>query len=201
MKVIGLTGRSGSGKSDFCEILRKYGIDCLDTDKVAREVVEKGKPCLNELVSFFGNGILLPDGNLDRKKLGSIAFSDKNKLFSLNSITHKYITEKVTIWLDGQKKDGASAAVIDAPMLFESGEDKMCDMTVAIVCDDKLRIKRITARDGIDEEYAKKRLDSQKPDTFFIEKCSHIIYNNKTHEELEGATLTFLKDECLICEE
>lgn len=193
MKIIGLTGRSGSGKSAFCKILEKHGIPCLDTDAVARRVVEKGTPCLSELCSHFGKHILLSDGSLDRKKLGGIAFSDKDALSALNSITHRYITAEVKSWLSECGKSGAVAAVIDAPMLFESGENEICDTTVAIVCDEKSRLERIMARDGIPKEYAEKRMSAQKPDSFFIEACDHIIYNNGSEEEFEKNATAFLR--------
>lgn len=193
MKIIGLTGRSGSGKSAFCNILERHGIPCLDTDAVARRVVEKGMPCLDELCIHFGEHILLSNGSLDRKKLGSIAFSDKNALSALNSITHRHITAEVKKWLAECEKNGAVAAVIDAPMLFESRENEICDITVAVVCDEKSRLERIISRDGITREYAEKRMSAQKPDSFFIEKCDHIIYNNGSEKEFEKNAKAFLK--------
>lgn len=198
MKVIGLTGQTGAGKGAFCKILSEYGIPCLDTDKTARQVVEKGTPCLDELCGHFGCCILESDGTLNRKKLGEIAFSDKNELAALNSITHKYITEKVEMWLDKKRAEGCIAAVIDAPQLFESGENNICDITVALLAKEDIRLARILDRDGITEQYARKRMASQKDELFFISKCDHIIYNNSTKEELEKETISFLKKEKLI---
>ena len=125
------------------DIFRKYDVPCLDADLVARTVVEKGKPCLLELVDYFGKEILFCDGTLDRKKLGLIAFSDKEKLEALNKITHKYINEYVNAWISEKKFELKKAVVIDAPTLFESGEDKICDTTVAVISDDKERIRRV----------------------------------------------------------
>ena len=193
MKIIGLTGQSGAGKGLFSKALCENGIPCLDTDITARQVVEKGKPCLACLTDAFGSEILLDDGSLDRKKLGSIAFSDKQKLQTLNSITHKYITEQVNAWLCEQKENGCVAAVIDAPQLFESGIDKICDITVAVLADKDTRFSRILSRDGITEEYAKKRMDSQKEDEFFLNSCTHIIYNNGSEEQLYEKACDFLK--------
>ncbi|MBE6623847.1 MAG: dephospho-CoA kinase [Ruminococcaceae bacterium] len=197
MKVIGLTGQTGAGKGAFCKVLEKYGIPFLDTDKTAREVVGKGSPCLLELCRHFGNGILNDDGTLNRKALGNIAFSDKNELEVLNSITHKYITQRINLWLSVQKKLGFCAAVIDAPQLFESGAVNMCDVTVALIADEKTRLSRIIDRDGIDEEYAKKRMASQNDESFFIEKCDYVIYNNGSEKELEEETVAFLKKNIL----
>lgn len=198
MKVIGLTGQTGAGKGAFCKILEKYSIPFLDTDKTARDVVEKGSPCLSELCGHFGNNILNDDGTLNRAVLGNIVFSDKKELEVLNSITHKYITQKIYMWLSVQENLGFSAAVIDAPQLFESGANEMCDITVALIADEKTRLSRIMERDGIDEEYAKKRMASQKDEVFFITKCDYIIFNNGSEEALEKETIVFLKKEQLI---
>lgn len=201
MKIIGLTGKSGSGKSTVCDIFRKYDVPCLDTDLVARTVVEKGKPCLLELVDYFGKEILFCDGTLDRKKLGLIAFSDKEKLKALNKITHKYINEYVNAWISEKKSELKKAVVIDAPTLFESGEDRICDTTVAVISGDKERIERIISRDNITEEYAEKRISAQKDDKFFEERCEHIIYNNGSLSELENETIGFLKKISFFSEE
>ncbi len=198
MKTIGLTGQTGAGKGSFCKVLESYGIPCLDTDKTAREVVEKGTPCLKELCLHFGDGILDHDGTLDRKKLGSIAFSDKDELCALNCITHKYITEKVKNWLSEKQSEGCVAAVIDAPQLFESGVDKICDITVALLADYDIRFLRITRRDGISGDYARKRMASQMDEGFFAARCDYVIKNNGTEEELRDKAIDFLKKENLI---
>lgn len=182
MLIIGLTGPSGAGKGTFGKLL---GLPYLDTDRVARRVVEKGTDCLKELQEHFGDGILLPDGSLDRKKLGNIAFSNPEQLTSLNHITHKYISREVSAWLTDCKNRGEAAAVIDAPQLFESGEDALCDVTVAVLADPEIRLARIMQRDGISEEYAKKRMASQKSDDFFRTHCTFIIENNRSDSLLK----------------
>ena len=95
MIVLGVTGQSGAGKGALCDIMKKKGIACLDTDKTAREVVEPGTECLAKLCEHFGKGILLEDGSMDRKKVASIVFSDKDELEFLTKTTHKYIIEKM----------------------------------------------------------------------------------------------------------
>ena len=179
MLTIGLTGQSGAGKGEFSRIFKSFDdIYCLDTDVTAREVVEKGKPCLDELCSYFGAEILQSDGSLDRKKLASIAFSDEEKHSHLNRITHFYITQEVKQWLNDAEKSGAKVAIIDAPLLFESGIDSICDITVGIIAPYATRLKRIIKRDKIDKKSAKLRLDAQPGDEFFEEKCDYIIANN-----------------------
>ena len=91
MRVFGITGGSGSGKTTVSDIFRRLGAEIIDTDKIARSVTEKGSECLKELADAFGNGIILPDGSLDRRRLASIAFADKEKTALLSEITHKYI--------------------------------------------------------------------------------------------------------------
>ena len=179
MLTVGLTGQSGAGKGEFSRIFRSFpDVYCLDTDITAREIVEKGKPCLVELCDGFGNEILNQDGTLNRKRLAEIAFSDKEKHKSLNRITHFYVVEEVKKWLADVKKAGAKIAVIDAPLLFESGADALCDITVGVIAPYTTRMKRVIKRDGIDKKSAKLRLDSQPKDEFFTEKCTYIIANN-----------------------
>lgn len=179
MLTVGLTGQSGAGKGEFARIFRSFpGVYTLDTDITAREVVEKGSPCLTELCSYFGQEILNGDGTLDRKKLASLAFSDKEKHKKLNSITHFYIMEEIKKWLCEVEKAGAKVAVIDAPLLFESGADTLCDVTVGVTSPYATRLKRIMKRDGIDRKSASLRLDAQPSDEFFTEKCTYIIANN-----------------------
>lgn len=179
MLKIGLTGTSGCGKGEFSRIFETYE-NCfsLDTDKTARKVVEKGSECLEKLVEYFGKEILFDDGSLHRKKLASIAFSDKEKHDKLNQITHFYILKEIEKWISDMDKKGATAAVIDAPLLFESGADKMCDVTVGIIAPYEVRLERIINRDSLDEKNARTRLDSQPSDEFFKSRCSCILENN-----------------------
>ncbi len=186
MKIIGIVGGSGAGKSLFCSLLEKEGIPTVNTDITAREVVKKGSPCLKELCNFFGDGILLENGELNRKALANIAFSDEKKHEKLNSITHFYIIREVEKWLLDCEKDGAFAACIDAPLLFESGLDKICFETVAIISPKKDRIKRICVRDGIDEKDALVRINSQKSDDELKLLCTRVVENTGDLEEFSS---------------
>ena len=136
----------------------------------------------------------MPDGELDRKALGALAFSDKERLATLNRITHRYISEKVKQWLNERETEGESAVILDAPQLFESGEDALCDITVAVLSDSKTRLSRILSRDGVPEEYARARMASQKPDEFFREHCTYVIENNGTEKELQDRAESFAKN-------
>lgn len=186
MLTVGLTGKTGAGKGEFCSVARKFGeVSCLDTDVTSREVVQKGSDCLNELCEYFGKGILKPDGSLDRKCLAAIAFTDEQKHQKLNEITHKYIMAKIKEWLEGCEKGGKLVAVIDAPLLFESGADALCDRIVCVTADEKLRRERIMQRDNIDTSAADIRLHSQKDDEFYTQKSDFVLNNNSDREEFD----------------
>lgn len=187
MLTIGLTGQSGAGKGVFSEIfLKNEGTAVLDTDKVARAVTQKGQPCLDKLCRRFGNEILEEDGTLNRKKLAKIAFSDKEKHEALNKITHFHVMKRVRDWLSECEKNGVRYAVIDAPLLFESGADKLCDVTIGITAPYDVRLERVKARDGIDEENAVIRLNSQPNDEFFRENCDILLENNASEAAFES---------------
>ena len=184
MRVIGLTGGTGAGKGEVSLCFMTQGIKCLDTDKVSREVCKPGKPCLMELVEYFGQEILNPDGTLDRKGLAKIVFGEETaekreiKQAARNRITHRHIIDAMNAWLVEREREGATLAVVDAPQLFESGFDRHCDYTIGVIADEKVRIRRITARDNITVEAAEKRIRAQKSDQFFIDTCDFIVYNN-----------------------
>lgn len=199
MRVIGLTGGSGAGKGEVSLCFISQGIKCLDTDKVSREVCLPGKPCLCELVDYFGEEILLPDGKLDRKGLAAIVFGEEDpekrevKHAALNRITHRHIIDAMNEWLRDCERDGDSFAVVDAPQLFESGFDRHCDYTVGVIADEEVRIRRIISRDRITRETAEKRIRSQKSNQFFIDTCDFTVYNNQGLDVLEGQVNNILE--------
>lgn len=194
MLVLGLTGQSGAGKGEFSRVIGEYeGVCILDTDKVARQVVCKGQPCLKELADFFGCEILCSDGTLNRKRLAEIAFSDEKKHLELNRITHFHIVQKIKQWLEICVKDNVKCAVIDAPLLFESGVDSLCHITLGIIAPYEQRLERIVRRDGLDEKNARLRLDSQPTDRFFREKCMYTLENNCDLHEFKEKARTFIE--------
>jgi len=180
LTVIGLTGGSGAGKGYVSQSFETLGIHSLDTDKVSRAVCLPGMPCLREIADSFGGSVILPDGTLDRRGLGAIVFADEEKRLLLNSITHKHILAECRRWLGERAAAGDAAAIIDAPLLFESGFNVWCDWTVAVIADREVRIGRIMARDGISRESAANRIYCQPPEKFYIKRCDYIIYNNGT---------------------
>lgn len=185
--VIGLCGRSGSGKGYVCRSFAALGVPFIDTDAVYRSITETAdSACLNELRREFGDRVA-DDCGLNRKVLSAIVFSDKSKLEKLNSVTHKYILEKTLELISEFEKNGGFAVIIDAPVLFESGFDAVCDICVCVTCDDKTRIKRITERDGITVNAAKARLSSQLSDSELKERCDFEIVNDGVRSITEQA--------------
>ena len=181
-KVIGLTGQTGAGKSAVRKILEETRIACIDCDLVAREVTAVGSPALEALCDVFSTDILTPEKALDRKKLGSIVFSDKKKLELLNKTIFPFITADIK-----QKiSECEGLVVLDAPTLFESGCDKLCDLKIAVVADKKLRLERIVTRDGISKEDAENRINSQLSEEFFRQNCDVIIENNGDFDLLKN---------------
>ena len=185
MIVIGITGRSGSGKGYVCEIFSRKGIPSIDTDAVTRIVYEPGQACYQELVREFGGEILKSDGEIDRAALFKKAFSDKESYSALNSIAHRHVLDYCRKWLKEKSDAGFDAAIVDAPLLFESGFDRECDVTVAVVSDDKTRRKRLLKRDSVTESDIEKRLSKQRVDSFYLEKCTYIVYNMEGQNDLD----------------
>ena len=126
MLVIGLTGPTGAGKGAVASVFEKYKIPVINADRVYHELISPPSSCLQELVECFGKEILLPNGSLDRRALGSIVFNDPAALERLNSITHRYVMEEVEIRMERFRRDGLPVAVFDAPQLFEAGAHRAC---------------------------------------------------------------------------
>ena len=189
-KVIGLTGQTGAGKSAVRMFLEEMGIACIDCDRVAREVTAVGSPALKALCEVFSSDILTPDKALDRKKLGSIVFSNKQKLELLNKTIFPFIIADIK-----QKiSECEGLVVLDAPTLFESGCDKLCDIKIAVVADRNIRLERIIARDGISKEDAENRINSQLSEEFFRDNCEVVIENNSNIDALEKTVKNLLEE-------
>ncbi len=194
MKTIGLTGNSGAGKGEVARILLCYGIPTVDTDEVYHELLQNDADMARELVLAFGNEILT-DGKPDRKKMAKIVFGKPNSdaLHILNQITHKYIMAKTWEKVRAYERSGARAVAVDAPQLFEAGLEKSFDVLLAVLADEKTRIARVRARDGIDEVAARARFAAQKSDAFFKENCPYILQNDADLAALDAAVRSFLE--------
>ena len=198
MKIIGLTGPSGSGKGTIAKILKKYNIPTVDTDLVYRKLLIPPSECLNELQKNFGDSIIREDKTLDRPKLAAIVFSDPEKLKLLNSITHKYILARTSQRINYRRKRGYRAITIDAPALFESGFDAKCDFIITVTADRNTRVSRIMARDKIERVAAEKRIDAQPPIDFYTSRSKYTIENNGDLNALTDSIIKIIGLEELI---
>ena len=181
MKVIGLCGGSGSGKGTVSTLFEKFGIHSIDTDAVYHDLTSKRSACLDALVERFGKDILTNDGALDRRALADIVFNgadSQEKREALNKIAHKFVLMRAREILAEYKEAGMPAAIVDAPLLFESGFDKECDVIIAVIADQSTRIERIMKRDGITKEYATARIRAQLSDEYLKERADYVINNS-----------------------
>ena len=187
MKVIGICGGSGSGKGTLAAMLVEAGFLHIDADSVYHDLTSADGPCLREMADAFGNEIISADGALDRGVLSSIVFSyeGKEKLPLLNSITHRYVLEEIRRRI-ALAEGEYIAAIVDAPLLFESGFNKECDLIVSVVAPKDVRASRICERDEITEDVAQRRIDAQLDDEFLRLHSDIIITNDKDIASLRG---------------
>ncbi len=184
---IWLTGGSGSGKSVVAARFRDFGYTVIDADKIARQVVSPGEDAYGEILAYFGKDFLLPDGALDRKKLGAAVFADKEKLGVLNAITHKYIIKEMMRLGEGEKN-----ALFDAPLRNTFGVP--CDKTLYVTAPKEERIARIMARDGICRRDAENRIGAQSDDALYRASCDAVLENDGDIETLYKKADAFIKE-------
>ena len=177
MRIIGITGPTGAGKTTALHALADLGAAVIDCDGVYHDLTENSAPMLDELRRRFGDGIFDSDGALQRKVLGTIVFGDEGALADLNAITHRFILAEIDRQAAGAEEQGRSAVAIDAIALIESGLGETCGAIVGILAPRELRIRRIMAREGISEDYARKRVESQQGDGFFRTHCDYLLEN------------------------
>ncbi len=176
--VIGITGSSGSGKSTICKMLKKeYKVKIINADKVAKKLSRKGTNYIIDIIDKFGKDIVDEEGELRRKRLAEIIYTDPEKRKELNNCTFKYIRKEIEKQVI-KEESSDNTVIIDAPLLFECELDKLCNSVVGIISKREMQIERIVARDNVDYEIAEKRLNAQETNEFYIEKCDEIIENN-----------------------
>lgn len=178
MKVIGITGPTGAGKTTALNALEELGGQVVDCDAVYHQLLRTSAPMLGELRARFGCGVFDAQGALDRKALGAVVFGDEGALTDLNAITHKYVGLAVDERIEQAQKAAAPAIAIDAIALIESGIAKHCQCLVAVTAPDEVRLRRIMEREGISEEYARLRVGAQKPEEWFRERCDYVLVND-----------------------
>jgi dephospho-CoA kinase len=161
MRVFGLTGNIGSGKSAVAAMLREAGIPVLDADRISREVTAPGGRAYDAVVRAFGRGIVRNDGSIDRKRLGEIVFSDPASRERLERITHPAILEAMKDAIAEIEREGHRAAVVEATLIHESGRKGLFEAVISVTCDRETAISRLAARDGMSRRQAEARLRAQ----------------------------------------
>lgn len=184
MRILGLTGGSGTGKSTVAKLLAARGAGWVDADVVYHSLCISCTPMLEALAAAFGD-VRRPDGSLDRPALAKIVFSDPAQLRRLNGITHRYIREASQEAFARLAAQGCPFALYDAPTLLESGLNSLCDAGVlGVLAPFGVRVRRIMERDGLTEQAARARVGAQPPDAFYRARCDYIIENSDGLEAL-----------------
>ena len=184
VRLIGVTGGSGSGKTTVTQFLAAQGVLALDCDKIYHELLETNADMLAEIEARFP--AVFKNGKLDRKMLGAIVFAVPEALRDLNAITHRYVREDIYRRLREYVWQGGTVAVVDAIALFESGISEDCVFTVGVTAPGDERCARIMARDGIDADYALARIEAQPDDEYYEMRCDYLLRNDGTPEELKA---------------
>lgn len=187
--VVGLTGPTGAGKSTVCAVWARMGCAVVDADRVAREAA--GTPdCLAALQREYGADIVTGEGTLDRGLLAVRAFATKEKTARLNEITHPVILGMIAERLERLSK--TRTVVLDAPLLFESGAQRFCAKTVAVIAPREIRLSRVMKRDGITAEQAAVRMAAQQADSYYISRADFVLDGSLPLAELTQAAQNLL---------
>ena len=188
MHLFGLTGGIASGKSAVAARLRERGVPVIDADQLAREAVLPGTEALKAIVKEFGEGILLGDGSLDRKKLGQIVFADEAKRKALNAIVHPAVSMLTFARSKELRDEGEALVAYEAALIVENGIADASRPLVVVAAPDDLQLRRMMSRDGITEDEAKARLRAQMPLAEKIAKADYVIENTGSIADVERRT-------------
>jgi len=189
--IVGLTGGIASGKSTVSNLFRKYGIEIVDADKVAKEASEK-KESIEKISNIFGKDILDSDGKIVREKLREKAFKNRELLQELNKIIHPQVMEYFKRKKEENSKD--EILIFDIPLLYETKMEYLCDKIIVVGVDVQKQIRRVVARDGSSEELAKKIIFNQMPLDEKIKKADIVIMNDGTLDELEAKVMKIYRE-------
>ena len=186
--ILGITGGSGCGKTTLLKQVQALGGLVLDCDEIYHRLLREDEELLRAIEARFPGTV--SEGTLQRKKLGRLVFSDPQALEDLNRITHGAVKKEVLRLLAGRPE----LAAIDAIALFEGNLAELCDVTVAVTAPEEDRVRRLMARDGISEAYAKSRIAAQHPEEWFREKCDRVLRNDGTQANFHAKCLAFLEE-------
>jgi len=182
MRVLGLTGGIGSGKSMVAQMFARLGAVVIDADLLAREVVEPGQPALEEIAATFGPDVLLPDGRLDRAKLADIIFADPVERAKLDAITHPRIRARMDEEIKA-RRSGPGVLIVDIPLLYENDRSYSVERVIVVWVDPQTQLRRIRQRDGLSTEAAGQRIAAQMPLEAKRARADHVIDNSGTRED------------------
>ena len=180
--IIGLTGGIGSGKTAVSKIFEKLGITVVDADLASRVVVEKGKPCLEEIAKHFGNDILNENDELNRAKLREIIFNSDSEKLWLESLLHPAIAEQIKDELNASE---SPYTILVSPLLLETNQRDFCDKVLVVDVPIELQMERTTKRDGVSEDQVKSIIKSQINRDERLQLADEIILNEGSIEDLE----------------
>lgn len=190
MYVIGITGGIASGKSHVVDVISKMGYEVIDSDKISYELSLKGNKVYNEIINTFGEEYVLSNGDIDRKKLGRLIFNSEKDKQKLNEISHPYIIKEIKKRL---KESQGSIVFLDIPLLYEAKLEYLCDKIICVYLDKTKQIERLMARDGIDYEYALKKINSQIDLQIKAKQSDYIINSYGSLEQTETITKNLIE--------
>ena len=191
--VIGLTGSIGTGKSEAARQLEALGASIISADQVGHEAYTPNTEAWEQVVAAFGDDILQDDGEIDRRKLGAVVFSDPGQLEKLNQIMHPRMARMVADKIEELRDQGAEVVVVEAALLFEAGWDSLVEEVWVTDSTEQVVIERLKQRNGMSEEEARKRISSQMGRTERLERSDYVIENSGDMATL-GSTIKKLWD-------
>ena len=190
MIILGITGAVGAGKSTIMNRLKEqYGAYTIQADQVGHLLMKKGQICYDAILKQFGREILAEDGEIDRKKLGSIVFSNRELLLKLNNIIHPAVKQYILDQVEEKRQEGCTLFVMEAALLLEEHYDAICDDLWYIYVNDEVRRSRLKADRGYSDEKITEILENQLEDGIFRERCRYVVENNgdldQTYEQID----------------
>ncbi|MFQ9706589.1 MAG: dephospho-CoA kinase [Limosilactobacillus pontis] len=193
-RIIGLTGGIASGKSTVSNLLRQAGLPIVDADQVARQVQRPGSVALDKLAAIFGQGVIAPDGNLNRQRLGQLVFADPTARHKLDRVMQPLIRDAIWQAVANFKRQGVANVVLDVPLLFEEGYDTDCDMVVVVWVSPITELCRLMARNGYSKAAAQARIAAQLPLSTKMARADVVINNDGSLEQTRRQVAQLVED-------